>query len=91
MISSGDMFTKRYRIVKMLGNGVSSIVFSVVDISSNSNDNVVVKIFRPIYLKRDPKVRLKEFYKEIKILKELNHTKIVKLYGYGKKGTVYTP
>jgi serine/threonine protein kinase len=69
---------KRYRCVEKIGSGGMGVVYLAED--TVLNRNVVLKVLQPSY--RDEKNRSR-FFREAKILSQLNHPHIVTIHDFG--------
>ena len=76
----GMTFAGKYRIVKLIGRGGMANVYLATDITSGVN--VAIKILKPEYSSDEEFIR--RFDTEAKAVSMLNHSNIVKVFGYLK-------
>lgn len=74
----GSIFDKRYLILKELGAGGMGLVFHAKQVDANRE--VALKFLRIAVSDEDSRTR---FFREFKILSELNHPHIMTVYGLG--------
>ena len=83
------VFNGKYEITKSLGEGNTSKVYLARSVDNHSN-NVAIKILKDEFLKRDNDSIL-SVHNEITILKNLNHSGIIRMIDYGDAGQVLKP
>jgi serine/threonine protein kinase len=77
------ILNKTYRIIRFLGQGLTSQVFLALRMKDNKQ--VAIKIFKPSFLNSGSEAR-KIFLGELTALKLLDHPNIVKMYEYDIDG-----
>ena len=83
------VFNGKYEITKSLGEGNTSKVYLARSVDNHAH-NVAIKILKDEFLKRDNDSIL-SVHNEITILKNLNHTGIIRMIDYGDAGQVLKP
>ena len=87
--SQHPIFNSTYEILKSLGEGNTSKVYLARNIA-NPNNHVAIKILKDEFLKRDHDSIL-SVHNEITILKNLDHSGIIRMIDYGDAGVVLKP
>lgn len=80
-LAPGTIFHSKYKILSVLGKGGDSTVYQAVNITSNNEDKVALKILK---LKKNAENFTRQFEREIHELKRLDHPNIVKLVDHGR-------
>lgn len=75
-----DVVAGRYRVLSPVGQGGMGVVYRALD--TESNNTVALKMLHPRAL-RDSQAR-ERFSREIRILRQLNHPNIVRIYDDGE-------
>ncbi|MBX9570920.1 MAG: serine/threonine protein kinase [Candidatus Obscuribacterales bacterium] len=75
---AGSIFDKRYLITRELGAGGMGLVFQATQVDANRE--VALKMLRIAGTDEESKAR---FFREFKVLSELNHPHIMTVYGLG--------
>ena len=82
------MFNGQYEVIKSLGEGNTSKVYLGRD--TQNGTFAAIKILKEEFLRRDNDSIL-SVHNEITILKNMNHTNVVSMLGYGDSGEVIKP
>ncbi|HOV22122.1 MAG TPA: serine/threonine-protein kinase [Candidatus Ratteibacteria bacterium] len=75
-----------YRVIDKIWQGATSTVYKGIKLNNSYNSVIAIKI---LHSYRNSKQYLKQFIKEYKIQKSLNHPNIVKVFGFGKQENLY--
>ena len=86
--SKGDHMLGRYRVTRELGRGAYGIVVEAID--TELGIKVALKILEPALTRSDPSFVQKYVNQEARILAQLQHPNIVRVFGNGQHaGVVY--
>ena len=82
------IFNGQYEVIKSLGEGNTSKVY--LGRNNQNGTFAAIKILKEEFLRRDNDSIL-SVHNEITILKNMNHTNVVAMLGYGDSGEVVKP
>ena len=82
----GTIFRSKYKILSLLGKGGDSTVYHAIDITSDTEKEVALKILK---LKKDTENFSQQFERETIGLARLDHPNIVKLLDHGNFEGIY--
>ncbi|MCM8784953.1 MAG: serine/threonine protein kinase [Candidatus Omnitrophica bacterium] len=77
---------ENYRIEEIIWDGGTSTIYKGIQEDLNSQKSVAIKVLKPY---RNLKHQVEVFKREYKILKNLSHPDIIKVYKFGKIEQVY--
>ena len=74
-----------YKLVQLLGEGSTGVVYLAENLHQNSFKRVAIKILKPeVYQNNENAVM--RFFKEVKTVQKFNHPNIIKLFDFGETG-----
>ncbi len=85
VLSTGSLFTERFRIIEELGAGGMGKVYRVRD--EKLNEEVVLKLIRPD-IASDPKI-IARFRNELKTARKIGHPNVARTYDLNESGGMH--
>lgn len=79
ILKSGDLFDSRYRILREIGSGGMSHVFSAID--EELAETVAIKVIKPEFVEDEEFVT--RFKREVRIARQIRHPNVIQVYEFG--------